>query len=100
MATSTSMAQDSIPTAGAVPAAPASAAHARPSRRLIILGVVGVLVLVGVAYWLHERQFEDTDDAQVDGTISNVSPRVSGTVSAVYVLENQRVKEGDVLAEI
>ncbi len=49
---------------------------------------------------MSERRFEETDDAQVDGTISNVSPRVSGNVSVVRVLENQRVKAGDVLAEI
>jgi membrane fusion protein (multidrug efflux system) len=67
---------------------------------LVIGGAVGVLVSGGVLYWLHARHFEETDDAQVDGTISNVSPRVSGTVSAVHVIENQTVKEGNVLAEI
>lgn len=60
-----------------------------------------LLVAVGaLLYWLHARQFEDTDDAQIDGSISNVSPRVSGSVSAVYVAENQPVKVGDVLVEI
>ncbi|HXN30290.1 MAG TPA: HlyD family secretion protein [Polyangiaceae bacterium] len=64
---------------------------------------IGALVAVGVAavsYWLHARRFEETDNAQVDGNISSVSPRVSGNVSAVYVVENQTVKAGDVLAEI
>ena len=30
------------------------------------------------SYWVHARHFEETDDAQIDGNISNVSPRVSG----------------------
>jgi membrane fusion protein (multidrug efflux system) len=63
--------------------------------------VIILVVAAGAfAYWLEERRFEETDDAQVDGTISNVSPRVSGNVIAVRVVENQSVKVGDVLAEI
>jgi membrane fusion protein (multidrug efflux system) len=98
MATSTPMAQETLP--GNNAAAPVPAAKATSSRRLVAIVVVAVLGVAGAAYWLYARQFEDTDDAQIDGNISNVSPRVSGTVSAVYVLENQHVKQGDVLAEI
>jgi membrane fusion protein (multidrug efflux system) len=59
-----------------------------------------VVAVAGITYWLRSRHFEETDDAQIDGTISNVSPRISGNVSAVNVVENQSVKVGDVLAEI
>jgi membrane fusion protein (multidrug efflux system) len=55
---------------------------------------------VASAYWTHARRFEGTDDAQVDGNISNVSPKINGTVVAVRVVENQLVKEGDELADI
>jgi membrane fusion protein (multidrug efflux system) len=61
------------------------------------------VVLIATAaflYWLHSRRFEETDDAQIDGNISNISPRIAGNVSAVFVVENQRVKVGDVLAEL
>jgi membrane fusion protein (multidrug efflux system) len=93
------MAQESMGAAVAAPAAQA-AAPARSRRPFIIGGVVLALAAVGVSYWAHSRHFEDTDDAQIDGSISNVSPRVSGTVSAVYVSENQVVKAGDPLADI
>ncbi|MGD0679213.1 MAG: HlyD family secretion protein [Polyangiaceae bacterium] len=84
-----------------IPSPPAAAASPRASRRLfIVLGLGLVLAVVGVAYWVHSRQFESTDDAQIDGNISEVSPRVSGPILAVDVIENQRVKQGDVLAEI
>jgi len=89
------MAQQSIP-AAAVSAAPAS----NSKRRFIVIGVALAIAVAGISYWLHARRFEGTDDAQVDGNISNVSPRVSGNVSAVFVLENQVVKAGDLLAEI
>jgi membrane fusion protein (multidrug efflux system) len=49
---------------------------------------------------LYSRGFEETDDAQVDGTISNVGPRITGTVVAVHVVENQPVREGDLMAEV
>ena len=40
-----------------------------------------MLALIAVVYYLYARHFEDTDDAQIDGNISNVSPRVTGTVT-------------------
>lgn len=98
MATSATMAQETVPSQSA--AKPASSPHRTSRRPLIIAGAVGVVAASGLIYWLHARHFEDTDDAQIDGTISNVSPRVSGNVSAVHVVENQAVRLGEVLAEI
>jgi membrane fusion protein (multidrug efflux system) len=69
-------------------------------RKFVIGGVALAVVAAAVSYWMYQRHFEITDDAQVDGNISSVSPRVSGNVSAVRVVENQLVKVGDVLAEI
>ncbi len=92
--------QDSIPGA-TVPDTSTPAVTAPASRKRFVFIGVGLLVVAGsVAYWLHSRAFEDTDDAQVDGTISNISPRITGTVIAVHVVENQPVKEGDVMAEV
>ena len=92
--------QDSIPGAK-VPDMTAPTAGAPASRKRLAFIAVGLLVVASaVAYWVHSRGFEDTDDAQVDGTISNVGPRISGTVIAVHVVENQTVKEGDLMAEV
>ena len=57
-------------------------------------------VIAAAAYYAHARTIEDTDDAQVDGEISAVSPNVSAQVIAVHVSENERVKPGDLLIEI
>ena len=43
---------------------------------------------------------ESTDDAQVEGTIVPVLPRVGGYVERVLVQENQPVREGQVLVEL
>jgi membrane fusion protein (multidrug efflux system) len=44
--------------------------------------------------------YEDTDDAQIDGDIYAVTSRISGTVKAVYVQDNQPVKAGQLLVEL
>jgi len=73
-------------------------------RRVRFAALVGVVVLVvaGVLYWLHARQYENTDDAQVDGDIHPISARVNGTVLAVnpQVQENSYVAAGTVLIDI
>jgi membrane fusion protein (multidrug efflux system) len=79
-----------------------AATPAKPKKkgRPAIFVVLGVMVLGGLIYYLHGRNFEETDDAQIDGNISNLGPRVSGTVIAVHVIENQPVQANDVLLEI
>src|SRR5438094_7121285 len=79
------------------------AAERQPAKRSLRLPVAMGLALAVVAafpWWLHARHFEDTDDAQIDGDITAVSPRVPGTVTAVHVVDNQQVKEGDLLVEL
>src|SRR5438132_495465 len=62
-----------------------------PLKRALLVGAALLLVLGGLGYWYHGTYFEDTDDAQIDGYISSVSPRVGGTVTAVHVEDNQPV---------
>ena len=55
-----------------------------PRKRAIALGIFFViLVLAGIGgfiYWRYSRQFEETDDAFVDGNIVSVSPQISGRI--------------------
>ena len=62
---------------------------------VLIIAAVGVLL-----WWLHARRYETTDDAQIDGHISQIGSRVSGYVAKVYVEDNQEVQPGQVLVEI
>jgi membrane fusion protein (multidrug efflux system) len=81
----------------AAPAAPPAAG----SKRKYVAGFFAVLFATVAAGWyIQARHFEDTDDAQVDGDITNVSARVSGTIIAVNVSDNQAIKAGDVIAEL
>jgi membrane fusion protein (multidrug efflux system) len=85
----------SQPVAGR-PAPPA--ARKGPPKALLV--VFAVAAIGGTGWYLHARNFEDTDDAQVDGDIGTISPRIAGTLTKVNVSENDVVKAGDVLAEI
>jgi len=72
----------------------------QPSRRGMIVAVVAVIVLVALGIWWHSTYSEDTDDAQVNGHLIQVSSRINGQVLKVDVEENQVVKAGDTIAEL
>jgi len=72
----------------------------KPRRRFIIIGVVAVLVVVGLLWWWHSTYYEDTDDAQVNGHLIQISARVAGHILKVNVDENQYVDAGTVIAEL
>jgi membrane fusion protein (multidrug efflux system) len=69
-------------------------------RKVIAVIVIVVLAVVAVAIWWHSTFSEDTDDAQVNGHLIQVSARINGHVAKVDVDENQVVKQGDVIAEL
>jgi membrane fusion protein, multidrug efflux system len=63
--------------------------------------VLVVVLLGGVAgLWSYYSVRESTDDAEIDGDIIPISPRVGGTVLSVNVRDNQYVKAGTVLLQI
>jgi membrane fusion protein (multidrug efflux system) len=69
----------------------------KPIRNIIfvVLGVVAVIILIPTVWYYHNH--ETTDDAQVEGHILPVMPRVGGYVDKIYVMDNQDVKAGDTL---
>lgn len=72
-----------------------------PSRRKgIVIAVVVLLVLLSAGFWWRSTFSEDTDDAQVNGHLIQISSRISGQVVKVDVDENQFVKKGDPIAEL
>ncbi|MCU1234148.1 MAG: secretion protein HlyD family protein [Candidatus Solibacter sp.] len=75
-----------------------------PARRspvkFIVLGMLALAVIAGTWAWLHFRNRVSSDDAQVDGHIVAIAPKISGTVTEVLVNDNQHVKAGDILVRI
>ncbi|HZP59366.1 MAG TPA: HlyD family secretion protein, partial [Opitutaceae bacterium] len=84
--------------------APPRSPHNGRSRKIIfaVLAVlaVGAGLFYGVIHLRYALTHEDTDDAQVQGHLSPVLPRVSGYVARVLVNDNQRVAAGQPLVEV
>ena len=79
----------------------AEVAEPRPKRRRIPVIIVGVLAL-GLAVWglnryLYSRHHVSTDNAQVDGHITLIAPRIAAFVTRILVDDNQHVQAGDTL---
>ncbi len=68
-------------------------------RTIAAIVIVIVLVLAGF-YIAHELHYQSTDDAYVETTTVNVSPKVAGQIEEVYVTDNQHVNAGDLVAVI
>ncbi len=91
------------PAAGKPPEKAPKAAEPAKHRGLWIGGdivLVLVLVVAGVLWWLHARQFESTDDAFVDTHMVHLAPQVAGEVTAVSVDDNELVQAGQSLVMI
>src|SRR5690349_21775816 len=83
------------------PAAKAVQTEAPKKRNKTFIIILGLLILsggwFGITKYLHGQHHEETDDAQVEASISPVIPRIPGYVEKVFVKDNQRVRKGDTL---
>ncbi len=75
-------------------------AKKKVKKRYLAIGL-GALIVIAVGYFVHETlMFQSTDDAYVETTTVQVAPRVAGQITDVYITDNQRVHEGDLVAKI
>lgn len=72
----------------------------QPSFRLMMLGLGAVIALAAAGIWYYYQGRESTDDAQVNGHITPISPKVYGTISQVLIDDNDLVHAGQVLVKI
>ena len=79
-----------------LPATAEPETRSRTRRLPFIIGAILVIALGtwGVRRYLYGRNHVSTDNAQVDGHITAISPRISGFIDRVLVEENQHVKAG------
>jgi len=79
---------------------PPESPEKKSRRKFIVIAVVILLVIGGALFYWHSTFSEDTDDAQVDGDLYEVSSRVTGQVIQVYVKDNEPVQAGQPIADI
>jgi membrane fusion protein, multidrug efflux system len=68
-------------------------------KRISIVSSAAI-VISALALWFLFGNSITTDDAQVDGYITTVAPRISGDVVKLWVNDNQEVHAGDPLIDI
>ncbi|MBF0485805.1 MAG: HlyD family secretion protein [Candidatus Omnitrophica bacterium] len=68
--------------------------------KIIVACLLTFLAGMGVIHFLKNMAYVTTDDAYVEGRIHQIAPKIPGTVSKVYVVDNQKVKKGDLLVDI
>ncbi len=72
-----------------------------PNGAFVTLGVVvliAAVVALGYHYWKYASTHVGTDDAYLTANIVQIAPQVSGTVTQVYVDDNEPVKRGQLIA--
>jgi membrane fusion protein (multidrug efflux system) len=73
---------------------------ADPLVRGAAIGAAALLVIAAVVLLAYYHNRISTDDAEVDGHIVPIASKISGTVAAVMIQDNETVKEGQVLVRI
>jgi membrane fusion protein (multidrug efflux system) len=74
--------------------------RSHPRAKWLIAAVVILLLIGGFFIWRYYSVRESTDDAQIDGHINPISPRVTGTVVNVLHDDNEVVQAGTLLVEL
>ena len=77
---------------------------AAPAKRQKALTIVGLVVLIGLAYggytWFEGRHQETTDNAYVQGNVIQITPQIGGTVTAILADDTDFVKAGQALVQL
>jgi len=72
----------------------------KPFKRYIAI-IVGIIAVVVGGYLIWDAShYQSTDDAYVESHLVQISPKVSGEITEIFITDNQPIKEGDVIAKI
>lgn len=69
-------------------------------KRAITFCVLAIIAVAAGFIIVDALKYQSTDDAYVETTTVSVAPKVSGQIVKTYITDNQKVKEGDLIAEI
>lgn len=89
----------------AAPAPDAITAAPVRSRKKFLIGAAGAAVLAVATWFAYDyvtvgRFIVSTDDAYVGADMAIIAPKISANVAEVPIVENQDVKQGDVLVRL
>jgi membrane fusion protein (multidrug efflux system) len=68
--------------------------------RIVVLAIIVLAIIVAIPVYAYYSVRESTDDAQVDGHVVPISPRIAGTIISVLVNDNQPVRADQELVRL
>jgi membrane fusion protein (multidrug efflux system) len=71
-----------------------------PLKVLAVAVVALAVLIIGTIYFVYAATHESTDDAYTAGYVHLISSRVTGNVTQLLIVDNQRVRQGDVLVQL
>jgi membrane fusion protein, multidrug efflux system len=66
----------------------------------IFIGIIGVVLVIGIIYFVNAAKYETTDNAQLDADIIAIKSSVSGYIKTIHFKDNEQVKKGQLLITI
>jgi membrane fusion protein (multidrug efflux system) len=73
-------------------------------KKIAAFIIFPLLIIIGAVVLFFYREYKathiSTDDAFVDGRVHVIASKISGTVKAIYVKDNQFVKKDDLILDI
>ncbi len=64
----------------------------------IFLGIITAVILA--IFYINSLKYESTDDAYIESDLVQIAPRISGQIKEIYIQDNQKINEGDLIAKI
>lgn len=76
--------------------------YVQAHRKQILIGTIIFVVaaVLAIILLIYLSSYESTDDAQVDGHINAISARIAGTITGVYIDNNQAVNANQLCVEL
>lgn len=69
-------------------------------KKRFFIPLIIIAAVAGYMAFLNANKYESTEDAYVETHTIQVAPKVSGQIVDMYVVDNQKIKEGDLVAQI
>jgi membrane fusion protein (multidrug efflux system) len=69
-------------------------------KKNILIAAIILICTIAFIYWIYNQFHASTDDAYVNANVVQIAPRVTGQVQHLYVVNNQYVKEGQLLFDL
>ena len=74
--------------------------HKSGKKKTAIIIVCIIVFVIAAIFYVNSLKYQSTDDAYIESDLIQIAPRVSGQIEEIYIEDNRRINEGDLVAKI